>query len=146
MLTWIHTHIHTHMFIYLVIYLMWLFFQCYSYEHSTGREAVLEMLHAIMMKFPKNFLDKHAQQLYIHLVQCLANDSDHQVRSMAGAVIKQLHGRTSPHVNDSIFFDFTLSWYMGEKRQLQSVGAQASDMKLMHSLIVCSMPYSDVYV
>ncbi|XP_050219970.1 uncharacterized protein LOC126670312 [Mercurialis annua] len=95
-----------------------------SYEHSTGREAVLEMLHAIIIKFPKNFLDKHSQTIFIHLVQCLVNDSDNKVRAMTGTVIKLLIGRVSPHLLD-FMLDVSLSWYVDEKRKLQSIGAQA---------------------
>ncbi|XP_015574070.2 small subunit processome component 20 homolog [Ricinus communis] len=95
-----------------------------SYEYSTGREAVLEMLHAIIIKFPRNFLDKHAQTIFIHLVQCLVNDNDSKVRAMAATVIKLLIGRVSPHLLDSML-DFSLSWYVDEKRRLQSTGAQA---------------------
>lgn len=84
---------------------------------------MLEMLHVIIIKFPKSFWDKHGQTLFIHLVQCLVNDSDNKVRSMTGAVLKLLIGRISPRILDSIL-DFSLSWYMDEKRHLQSPGAQ----------------------
>ncbi|XP_037492635.1 small subunit processome component 20 homolog [Jatropha curcas] len=94
-----------------------------SYEYSTGREAVLEMIHAIIIKFPRNFLEKQAQTIFIHLVQSLVNDSDTKVRSMTGTVLKLLIGRVSPHTLDSML-DFSLSWYVDEKRRLQSIGAQ----------------------
>ncbi|XP_011045607.1 PREDICTED: U3 small nucleolar RNA-associated protein 20-like [Populus euphratica] len=108
-----------------------------SYEHSTGREAALEMLHAIIIKCgkinieefnsqegsQKKFLDKHGQSLFIHLVQCLANDSDNKVRLMTGAVIKLLIRHISSDGFNSIM-DFILSWYMDEKQNLQSLGAQ----------------------
>ncbi|CAL5362801.1 unnamed protein product [Camellia sinensis] len=62
------------------------------YEHSTGREAVLEMLHAIVIKFPKAIIDEHSQTIFVHLVVCLANDYDNKVRSMTGAAVKLLIG------------------------------------------------------
>uniref|UniRef100_A0A2P2MF27 Uncharacterized protein n=1 Tax=Rhizophora mucronata TaxID=61149 RepID=A0A2P2MF27_RHIMU len=95
-----------------------------SYEGQIGREAVLEMLHAIIRKFPKSFSDKHANLLFIYLVHCLANDSDNIVRLRTGALIKFLIEHISPHLRDS-FLDFSLSWYMNDNRQLQSPGAQA---------------------
>lgn len=88
---------------------------------------MLEMLHSIIIKFPKSFLDEHAQTLFIHLVQCLANDDDNKVRSMTGVVIKNLVEHISPHLLDSIF-DFSLSWYMNEKPQVQSLGAQVKNL------------------
>ncbi|KAA8534172.1 hypothetical protein F0562_031635 [Nyssa sinensis] len=93
------------------------------YEHSTGREAVLEMLHAIIMKFPRNIVDEQSQTLFINLVVCLANDHDNKVRSMTGAAIKLLIGRVSPHSLHSIL-EYSLSWYLGGKQHLWSAAAQ----------------------
>ncbi|KAK3414702.1 hypothetical protein EUGRSUZ_H00031 [Eucalyptus grandis] len=93
------------------------------YEHSSGREAVLEMLHAIIVKFPKSVLDEQSQSLFIHLVVSLANDQDNRVRSMTGAAIKLLVGRISPHPLHSIL-EYSLSWYLGGKKQLWSAAAQ----------------------
>ncbi|KAL6992170.1 hypothetical protein U1Q18_010277 [Sarracenia purpurea var. burkii] len=94
------------------------------YEHSTGREAVLEMLHAIVIKFPKTIVDEHSQAIFVHLVVCLANDSDNKVRSMTGAAIKLLIGRVSSHSFHSIL-EYSLSWYLGGKQHLWSAAAQA---------------------
>ncbi|KAF9622576.1 hypothetical protein IFM89_032475 [Coptis chinensis] len=94
------------------------------YEHSTGREAVLEMLHAIIIKFPRSTLDEQAQTFFLNLVVCLANDQDNKVRSMVGAAIKLLIGRTSQSALNSIL-EYSLSWYMGEKQNLWSAAAQA---------------------
>ncbi|KAK6941811.1 U3 small nucleolar RNA-associated protein 20, N-terminal [Dillenia turbinata] len=59
----------------------------FIYEHPSGREAVLEMLHAITMKFPKGFVNEQSQTLFLNLITCLANDHDNKVRSMTGAAI-----------------------------------------------------------
>ncbi|KAM7259266.1 hypothetical protein ACFE04_015007 [Oxalis oulophora] len=93
------------------------------YEHSSGREAILEMLHAIIMKFPKGELDKQSKKIFVQLVVCLANDLDNKVRSMAGAAIKCLVERIDKGLQKSIV-EYSLSWYSGEKRQLWSGGAQ----------------------
>ncbi|KAL2508708.1 ARM repeat superfamily protein [Forsythia ovata] len=93
------------------------------YEHSTGREAVLEMLHAIIMKFPNTILDKQSETLFMHLVVCLANDQDSKVRSMAAAAIKSLIGHVSPHSLHAIL-ESSLSWYQGEKQKLWGAAAQ----------------------
>ncbi|XP_031736395.1 small subunit processome component 20 homolog isoform X2 [Cucumis sativus] len=93
------------------------------YEHSTGREAVLEMLHATVVKFSKSVVDSISETLFFHLVACLANDQDHHVRSMAGLVIKSLIDRISPGPQHNIL-ESSLSWYSEGKQQLWSVAAQ----------------------
>ncbi|KAK0607559.1 hypothetical protein LWI29_016732 [Acer saccharum] len=93
------------------------------YEHSSGREAVLEMLHTIIKKFPQTEVDKQSLSLFFHLVARLVNDHDNKVRSMAGVAIKLLIGRVSPHLLDSIMNKCQI-WYLGESQQLWGVGAQ----------------------
>lgn len=93
------------------------------YEHSTGREAVLEMLHAIILKFPASVIDEQSQTLFVHLVVCLSNDYDPKVRSMTGAAIKLLIGRVSSPPLHSIL-EYSLSWYLGEQKHLWSAAAQ----------------------
>ena len=95
------------------------------YEHSTGREAVLEMLFTIVVKFPRTVVDSISQTLFVHLVACLANDQDNNVRSMTGAVIKRLIGCISSGPLHSIL-DYSLSWYLGGKQQLWSAAAQVN--------------------
>ncbi|CAH9107367.1 unnamed protein product [Cuscuta epithymum] len=92
------------------------------YEHSTGREAVLEMIHVIIKKFP-TIIDEQSQTIFMHLVICLANDQDNKVRSMAGAAIKRLAGHVNSHSLKSIL-EFSFSWYLGGKQHLWSSAAQ----------------------
>ncbi|KAL5708838.1 hypothetical protein ACHQM5_019594 [Ranunculus cassubicifolius] len=94
-----------------------------SYEHSTGREAVLEMLHAVIVKFPKQTVDEHSRAFFIPLVVCLANEQDSKVRPMVGAALKLLIGRISQSSLSSIL-EYILSWYIGEKKNLWSAAAQ----------------------
>ncbi|KAL3626591.1 hypothetical protein CASFOL_030140 [Castilleja foliolosa] len=94
-----------------------------SYEHSTGREAVLEMLHAIILKFRRNVVDVQSQTLFLHLVISLANDDDSKVRSMAAAAIKCLIGHVSSRSHKSIL-DYSLFWYRGGKQNLWAAAAQ----------------------
>lgn len=84
---------------------------------------MLEMLHAVIVKFPKHVLDEQSKTIFIDLVLCLANDQDNKVRAMTGAVIKLLVGRISPPPLNSIL-DYSLSWYLGEKKQLLGAAAQ----------------------
>ncbi|KAL3622254.1 hypothetical protein CASFOL_033665 [Castilleja foliolosa] len=93
------------------------------YEHSTGREAVLEMLHAIILKFPRKVVDVQSQTLFLHLVISLANDDDSKVRSMAAAAIKCLIGHVSSQSHYSVL-EYSLSWYLGDKQNLWAAAAQ----------------------
>ncbi|XP_020264631.1 small subunit processome component 20 homolog isoform X1 [Asparagus officinalis] len=94
-----------------------------NYEHSSGRESVLEMLHAVLMKFPRNVIDNQAQTFFLHLVVALANEREQKVRSMVSTVIRELIARTSSNALNLIL-DYSLSWYMGEKQHLWSAAAQ----------------------
>lgn len=98
-----------------------------SYEHSTGRESLLEMIHAIIVKFPRSALDEQSNILFLHLVVCLANDNDNIVRSMAETAIKKLVSSVSPNSFKSIL-DCGLSWYLEGKQQL--CGAQVMFSKM----------------
>nr|CAD1819808.1 unnamed protein product [Ananas comosus var. bracteatus] len=93
-----------------------------SYEHSSGREAVLEMIHALLVKSPESLIENQAQTFFVRLVLSLANDHEHKVQSMVGTVIKVLigrlcHLRANPRALDPIL-EYSLAWYTGEKQQL----------------------------
>ncbi|XP_027937625.1 small subunit processome component 20 homolog isoform X2 [Vigna unguiculata] len=94
-----------------------------SYEHSTGRESILEMIHTIIVKFPTSVLDEQSYSIFVRLVLCLANDNDYIVRAMAGNAIKKLVSSVSPNSLNSIL-DYVLCWYLGGKQQLCGAAAQ----------------------
>lgn len=86
---------------------------------------MLEMLHAILIKFPKSVVDSQAQTFFLHLVVCLANDNESKVRSMVAAAIKLLIGRTSQQALHPIL-EYCLSWYKGGNPHLWSAAAQVN--------------------
>ncbi|KAL7121582.1 hypothetical protein ACP275_02G190700 [Erythranthe tilingii] len=94
-----------------------------KYEHPSGREAVLEMLHAIIKKFPRNVLDAQSQTMFVHLVMSLVNDDDSKVRSMSAAAIKCLIEHVSTNSLHSTL-EYSLSWYLGGKQNLWGAAAQ----------------------
>ncbi|KAF6153049.1 hypothetical protein GIB67_034771 [Kingdonia uniflora] len=94
-----------------------------SYEHSTGREAVLEMLHNILEKLPKNFVDGQANNIFVNLVQRLQNDSDSNVSTMKAGVIKKLIGCINQN-NVRGITQFGLTWYMEERQRYWIPGAE----------------------
>ncbi|KAL6615458.1 hypothetical protein ACP70R_037728 [Stipagrostis hirtigluma subsp. patula] len=94
-----------------------------SYEHPSGREAVLEMLHGILMRFPQRIIDDQGQTFFLHLVVALANEQHQNVSSMIIKVIQKLLERTGDQGKNPIF-EYSLSWYTGEKQSLWSASAQ----------------------
>ncbi|XP_057867600.2 uncharacterized protein LOC131074886 isoform X2 [Cryptomeria japonica] len=94
-----------------------------SYEHTCGREAVLEMLHVIIQKFPSNVVDEQAETFFLPLVARLVNDNDKGIRAMVGYVLKELIGRVSQRPLQRML-TFGLLWYKGEKKQLWCPAAQ----------------------
>ncbi|XP_023633717.1 U3 small nucleolar RNA-associated protein 20 isoform X2 [Capsella rubella] len=97
------------------------------YEHSTGRDAVLDMLHALILKFSEpnlgkqSVLDQQSKTLFLQLVLCLANDVDKEVRFRAGAVIEILIGRMSTDQVESSLL-YCLCWY--KQQNLRASAAQ----------------------
>ncbi|XVF65313.1 hypothetical protein PTKIN_Ptkin09bG0238000 [Pterospermum kingtungense] len=86
-------------------------------------EPIRKKCSQILLQF---LLDYHLSEkrLQQHLDFLLSNlRQDNKVRSMTGAVIKLLIGRISQHSLNSIL-EYSLSWYLGEKQQLWSAGAQ----------------------
>ncbi|KAK9122055.1 hypothetical protein Syun_019672 [Stephania yunnanensis] len=98
-----------------------------GYEHPTGREAVLEMLHAIIVKFPRNVVNGQAQTFFPYLVLRLANEQDDKVRSMVGSTLKLLIGHTSQEIRLSML-EHIVSCYKDENKNLWSTAAQVSGL------------------
>jgi U3 small nucleolar RNA-associated protein 20 len=96
-----------------------------SYEHPSGREAVLEMLHDILTRFPQRIVDDQGQTFFLHLVVALANEQHQNVSSMILRAIQKLFGRIGDQGKNSIF-EYSLSWYTGEKQSLWSPSAQVT--------------------
>uniref|UniRef100_A0A0D3EQK7 Uncharacterized protein n=1 Tax=Oryza barthii TaxID=65489 RepID=A0A0D3EQK7_9ORYZ len=84
-----------------------------SYEHPSGREAVLEMLHDILTRFPQRIVDDQGQTFFLHLVVALSNEQHQNVSSMILRAIQKLLGRIGDQGKNSIF-EYTLSWYTGD--------------------------------
>ncbi|XP_062230251.1 uncharacterized protein LOC133927941 isoform X2 [Phragmites australis] len=100
-----------------------------SYEHPSGREAVLEMLHDILTRFPQRIIDDQGQTFFLHLVVALANEQHQNVSPMILRAIQKLLGRIGDQGKSSIF-EYSLSWYTGEKQSLWSASAQVIGLLL----------------
>ncbi|KAG6556135.1 hypothetical protein Mapa_002076 [Marchantia paleacea] len=94
-----------------------------GYVETSGREAALEMLHTIILKFPDAVVEEQADSMFFPLVTRLVNDESNQVRSMIGTILKVLMGRVGPR-NVQRFVEFALSWYKGADQRLWRPAAQ----------------------
>ncbi|VVB14857.1 unnamed protein product [Arabis nemorensis] len=94
-----------------------------SYKHPTGRQAVLDVLQALIGKFSKlddlgkqPVLDQQSEILFLELARRLATDDCEDVLSKTGDVIKLLVGRISKDKADSSL-ERCLVWYNQEDSQ-----------------------------
>ncbi|VVA98294.1 unnamed protein product [Arabis nemorensis] len=92
-----------------------------SYEHPAGRQAVLDMLQALIEKVKssepnlgkQSVLDRQSQNLFLELAHRLATDDAKEVLSKIGGVIKLLIGCISKNQVDSSL-ELCLVWYKQE--------------------------------
>ncbi|XP_010423069.1 PREDICTED: U3 small nucleolar RNA-associated protein 20-like [Camelina sativa] len=91
-----------------------------SYEHSSGREVVLEVLEDLIKKFsqPKlgkqSVLDQQSQILFVELTRRLATDDAKDSLSKICDLMELLIGRTS---NYKFCLELCLGWYKQENTQ-----------------------------
>lgn len=101
------------------------------YEHPTGREAVLDMLYALILKFSdrgkESVLDSQWRTMLIKLAPCLGTDTNKQVLSRIGSVITLLINCISEDQVGSVI-SVCLCWY--KQQRVQAVAAQVCYMFL----------------
>jgi hypothetical protein len=102
------------------------------YEHASGREAALEMLHTLIMKFPETVVEEHAESIFLPLVARLVNDNANHVRAMVGTVLKVLMSRVGPRALQRMI-EFSLTWYKGDNSRLWRPAAQVRNLYLHSS-------------
>ncbi|KAF3796079.1 Small subunit processome component 20-like protein [Nymphaea thermarum] len=98
-----------------------------SYEHASGREAVLEMVYSIIKKFQPKAVGNLAETFILPLVLRLSNELDNQVHAMVAKVIKILVGRIKKYSSTNVLqniLQYGLSWYAGGNPNLWSAAAQ----------------------
>nr|VDD40731.1 unnamed protein product [Brassica oleracea] len=95
------------------------------YEHPTGREAVLDMLYALILKFSdrgkESVLDNQWRTMLIKLAPCLGTDTNDKVLARIGSVITLLINCVSEDQVGSII-SVCLCWY--KQQRVQAVAAQ----------------------
>jgi hypothetical protein len=99
-----------------------------SYEEPTGREAALELLNTVFLKFPEELLSSFAEVFFVPLIVRLANESDRRVRLMCGAAMKVFLEKIKSQTVSELF-GTCLKWYrVEEKSSMQVAAAQTFGM------------------
>ncbi|XP_024539706.1 small subunit processome component 20 homolog isoform X1 [Selaginella moellendorffii] len=96
-----------------------------GYEHVTGREAALEMLHTIIVKFPDPVLMEQAESFFLTLITRLANDKDDNVQVLLQTVLRILMERVGAQMLEQMK-GYLLSWMKSEKQGLWLPATQAT--------------------
>ncbi|KAJ3146988.1 U3 snoRNP protein [Geranomyces michiganensis] len=101
-----------------------------SYEHESGRDSVLQMLHSIIIKFSDEVLFEYADLLFISLVMTLVNDDIAKCRELAGRVIRALVSRLDAARFTQVV-ELVENWFGDTGQpQLQRTAAQVSGLIL----------------
>eukprot|EP00934_Nitzschia_sp_Nitz4_P007735 Nitzschia sp. Nitz4//scaffold189_size62959//48159//57102//NITZ4_006317-RA/size62959-snap-gene-0.12-mRNA-1//-1//CDS//3329539923//7725//frame0 len=80
-----------------------------SYEFQAGRISALQMLTALMERFPEEVLDNNAQLIFLPLVVQLVNENAKECRAAIPKCMSVLLSRSSAEVLNSLH-DYTVRW------------------------------------
>ncbi|XP_029019229.1 small subunit processome component 20 homolog [Betta splendens] len=94
-----------------------------QYEHSTGRESVLEMLAYVFQTFPKKLLSQYSGLFFAPLALVVVNDDSPRCKKMATMAIKALLAHLDLN-NQNTLFALVSTWLKSEKTSLRRLGAQ----------------------
>lgn len=86
-----------------------------GYAQEDGRVAVLEMLSAVVAKFPEAVLDDYAGTLLLPLVARLSAEQSQACRAAVGAVIRQLATRVGARATRDMAAMLP-RWFAGEQK------------------------------
>ncbi|KAJ3175962.1 U3 snoRNP protein [Geranomyces variabilis] len=101
-----------------------------SYDHESGRDSVLQMLHSIIIKFSDDVLFEYSDLLFLSLVMTLVNDDIAKCRELAGTVIRALVSRLDA-ARFAKVVELVESWFGNSAQpQLQRTAAQVSGLIL----------------
>lgn len=95
-----------------------------SYEFETGRLQALQVLCALMNKFPGELLEVQSEFFYLPLVVRLANDESKACREQISEVLKTLMKRIG-HSPGGKLIDITMQWLCSQDRKLKQTAALA---------------------
>jgi len=99
-----------------------------SYQHESGREAVLDMLEVMIRKFPSQLIGSWADTVALPLILRLVNDPSSKCRVKVGAALGMLFGRLSVASRDKLVV-YCQRWMKGQQDdddgRLKRAAAQA---------------------
>ena len=95
-----------------------------SFEHASGRLSVIELLHAVVTKFDRNLLAKHAEMLFVSLVLCIANDDEKACRESAANIVQTLVKRLGDDQHKTVIGHLHAWAVQTEKTRLRGVAVQ----------------------
>ena len=99
-----------------------------GYAHEDGRLAVIDMLTAVITRFPEPVLDVHSPLIWVTLVARLGADSSRRARAAVGAALGLLVARTSAPASAKLV-DMALEWAAsGNKVGLRRVGTHCAGL------------------
>ncbi|TPX50549.1 hypothetical protein SeLEV6574_g00826 [Synchytrium endobioticum] len=97
-----------------------------KYEHESGRESVLEMLHGLIMKMSDEHILEFGETFFLALVVMMVNDTSSKCRRMAGELIKALFMRIVGKLDSDRVARLVKLWLQGkDNEQLQRTAIQA---------------------
>ena len=73
-----------------------------EYQHPTGRAAALDLLQALVAKFPRALVEDHADRLLQAFAGRLSSDDDPKIRAEAGGALKTLFAAVGPEVRQTL--------------------------------------------
>ncbi|TPX60594.1 hypothetical protein PhCBS80983_g01757 [Powellomyces hirtus] len=101
-----------------------------SYDHESGRDSVLQMLHSIIIKFSDAALFEYSDLLFLSLVMSLVNDDVAKCRELAGRIIRTLVPRLDA-ARFAKILELVETWFRQQDQpQLQRTAAQVSGLIL----------------
>jgi len=95
-----------------------------SFDHASGRLSVMELLHAVVTKFERNLLAKHAEMLFVALVLCIANDDEKACRESAANIVQALVKRLADDQQTNVIGHLHTWAVQTEKTRLRGVAVQ----------------------
>ena len=73
-----------------------------EYQHPTGRAAALDLLQALVAKFPRALVEDHAGKLLRAFAGRLSSDDDPKIRAEAGGALKTLFAAVGPDARQKL--------------------------------------------
>ncbi|KAK5119493.1 hypothetical protein LTR85_007593 [Meristemomyces frigidus] len=92
------------------------------YQHSAGRQSVMELLHQLLIKLPDEILAQLAFTFFVALVPVQISDADQACRQMAGILIAKLFERADAEQLNS-FLSLMNKWLDNDLKPMIQVAS-----------------------